>query len=232
MLELDLPDLAAVPLPLVDDDTVVRGPDDVPPEPPRRLFLGGPLAVPLTAATVGEDRDLRAFVEQDGEQHRYHLVHLAFTATAGPDEPPLQSAELHLRLSNDAGVAPAVAWSMAPERVVDPAQLTTKYALGPKLGLLGVDATLGSVERTTASPSSQVFLEALRLLRSDPAWRFQRTPGLAIDGSWRLVLVVRAPRGVTTHLSVTARATVRRGRLFGFRTPDLPEAGLAATSFE
>ncbi|WIM99409.1 hypothetical protein ACTOB_003060 [Actinoplanes oblitus] len=203
MPELSLPPLDQQPITLVPEPLDVRGPGDpAPGELAGRLFLGGPLAVPLTGGADG---------------FAYRLTHLALTVIAD-DDAPFESVTLGVELTCDAGEA--IAWSMAPDRVTDTAQLTDRFRFGPQLSLLGVEASLGSVERTRVRQGTELLVEALRPLRADPAWVIRRGRHTPAAGAYRFVMVVRSPAGGTVRTGITVTARVRRRRLFGYRTSE------------
>ncbi|MCX5376138.1 hypothetical protein [Streptomyces sp. NBC_00091] len=97
---------------------------------------------------------------------------------------------------------------MSPYRVSDVSQVQKSWRLGPQLSLLGTDASIGEIGRTTSQAEHQLFLQALRPLRSDPAWEFRRTRTNELEGSHLLRLVVRTAYGTATGIScaITARA--------------------------
>jgi hypothetical protein len=225
MTELPLPELDDRPLTLVSETLPVRGPDDdddAEPELTGRLRLGGPLSVPLTASDLA-DLDGRKFLTAEAGTYDYRLTHLALTVLSD-DEAPFESVTLTAELTCDRGEA--IAWSMAPDRVTDTAQLTDRYQFGPQLSLLGIDASLGSVERVRVRQSSELLVEALRPLRSDPAWSIRRGRDTPAAGAYRFVMVVRSPSGGTVHTGITVAARVRRKRLFGYRLEDPVEIDL------
>jgi len=179
---------------------------------------------------VADDVQLRTFIEGEAAHAVFHLVHAAVTFESAPADPPLELAVLGLRLSAVAGAIGGpdpVAWSMAPLRTTHPVQQSTTWRLGPKLTVLEVEASLGEVERTTSHRMDEVFIEAGRLLRSDPEWRFRRTSTSALDGAHRLVMVVRGARDAGVRAEVSVQATVRRRGLLGYRSKAMPPYVLA-----
>ncbi|GAA4603775.1 hypothetical protein BJY16_004739 [Actinoplanes octamycinicus] len=215
MPELVLPHLERQPITLLREPVEVRGPGEPagPAELSGRLFLGGPLAVPLGPGDL--DDDGRMFLAAEAGAFDYRLTHLALTVT-GDDDAPFASVTLGVALTCDDGEA--VAWSMAPDRVTDTAQLTDRFRFGPQLSLLGVEASLGSVERTRVRQGSEPLVEALRPLRADPAWIIRRGRHTPVAGAYRFVMVVRSPAGAAVRTGITVTARVRRRRLFGYRT--------------
>ena len=168
-----------------------------------RISLGGPYAVPVTSEFVAADSDLRAFVEQEADS-TFHLVHMSVSFAAEPTTPTFDTVTLGLSLTS-AGPPTPVAWSMTPLRMTSTSHVEQRLRLGPQLKL--VDAEF---ERTTARDREEVYLQAQRELRSDPAWEFRRTRTAPLHGSHRLVMVIRAGLGQSTAITATVQATVRR----------------------
>lgn len=225
MIDVMWPELAFRTLELTPDP-VVRDNGGQPHDVPAtalggRLRLGGPLAVPVSAAYVDGDRDLRAFVESESGVSDFHLVHIAITSVFESEQLRLERLRIELKLSAP-GFDP-VAWSMAPRQVTGASQLTTSFALGPQLKLFGMQADIGSVQHSRTLAGQKVFLQALNELRPDPEWRFQRTPGMEISGTHRLALVVRAPAGVKTQVAGSVHATVLRGKRYWWERTSLSD---------
>lgn len=233
MIAIGLPDLTMVPVSFVPDDEVVRSLDHGPPANlAQRILIGGPLAVPITSETVAGDDDLRTFVTAEAAERTYHLVHLAATFTGRPDDPPLVSATLDLLLSTGSqqqdGSDSPIAWSMLPLRLADDRESTTTWTLGPQLTLFSSGGSLGSREHTDTRHVSEVFIEALGLLRPDPGWRISATTKTAMTGTHRFVLVVRGPREQAIHAVISMRSTVRSRPLLRYRSQALPPVVLSA----
>lgn len=215
MMEIQLPELDEQPLDLVPESTT-RTFSQQPCAGPStalagRLRLGGPVAIPISAAYAANDAELRAFVAREAGRYRYHLVHLALTAASERGDPRLERVTVQLALSAADGAAEPIAWSMTPARVTDVSQLSLTWRLGPQVKLVGVEAGLGSVERTSSRAGTQFYLEALNELRADPVWELRRTRGLEIRGGHRLGLVVRTAAGAGTRIDGAVHATVALG---------------------
>lgn len=228
MQNVEFPELSHRPVVLALDERTLRGAerDDQEAEPMTalrgRVSVGGPVAVPVTSRYVADDSDLRAFVEQEAKKARYNLVHFAMTfERARSADPALETASIEILLSSHDSAVKPIAWSMLPLRVLDPFQVTQVVKLGPQLKLHEAEFNIGSVERSRTQQHAQVFLEALRELRADPAWQFERTKSFSLTGSHRLIMVVRADRGATVRGTITVKAAIRLRRLFSYRA-DLP----------
>ncbi|MFI0980893.1 hypothetical protein ACH4SP_28280 [Streptomyces sp. NPDC021093] len=206
----------------------VRGPDNASPVPPpplgSRILLGGPVSVPVDAKVVAHDVELQAFVEGEAARAVYHLLHLSITCEQEDDAPELHRVDVDLTLSVEEAAAVAfqpVAWSMTPRRLTADVESTTSAQLGPQMAFVGHS-------RTTRQ--STVLLEALRELRSDPGWEIRRTRATKIGGTYRLAMVVRAPRGVTSRVTVAVGAVVRKGKMLRRYREEVPgQVGLATT---
>jgi hypothetical protein len=222
MITVTLPALVEDQLTL-DSDEPTRGAHGTGGVPPLagRVAVGGPYAVPVTPEFVAGDPGLRAFVEREMAQNVYHLVHLSLSFAAEPAAPALDQAAIELRLSAATAVCPPVAWSMTPLQITDSVNVERTFRLGPELKLEEAGLSLGSVERTVSGPRTEIFLQAQRELRSDPAWEFQRTRTMRLYGSHRLVMVIRAGKDDAVSISGTVRAATR-GNLLRWYRRELP----------
>jgi hypothetical protein len=208
MSDVILPALPERELTLVSEET---------PQSPAltgHVTLGGPVSVPVTAELVAADPGLLAFLEAEAHTAVYHLLHCAVGCARDAPEPALHTVNLDLTLSAGGSGQPAafapVAWSMAPHQLseaADAADARVPVRLGPRLGLRDGDG-----DREPALPAGErVCLEARRELRSDPGWEIRRTGTVPIGGTYRLAMVVRAPRGTVSVAAVAVGATVREG---------------------
>ncbi len=191
-----------------------------------RITLGGPYAVPVTPDYVADDPDLRTFVKTEAAHRVYHVVHMSVSFAAEPARPRLYRTAIELRLSGATTPAP-VAWSMSPLRVTDSVQVERSFRLGPELKLHDADMSVGEVEQKASWQRTEVFLQAQRVLQSDPAWEFTRTKTMSLYGSYRLIMVVRAGRDETTSIGGTVRAATRGNLLRRYRR-ELPDPLLLA----
>jgi len=209
MIDVILPALPERELTLVSEET---------PQSPAltgHVTLGGPVSVPVTAELVAGDPELSAFLAAEAHTAVYHLLHCAVSCARDAPEPALRTVNLDLTLSTTteattteaAAFGPVafepVAWSMAPHQLAEAADAPLSVRLGPRLGLRDGHHAVAAGER--------VCLEARRELRSDPGWEIRRTGAVPIGGTYRLAMVVRAPRGTVSLAAVAVGATVREG---------------------
>jgi hypothetical protein len=174
----------------------------------RRLSLGGPVHRVLTASST-DDVETRRFLESEGADSDFYLVHL--TCTLHPDEDePFVEALIELDLSVADGAAP-IAWSMQPDRMLDPVEISQTVSLGPKFKIFGVGIDL-SAQRERTVTRQEPFVMALYELESTPSWALYRTAANALRGLHRFHLVVRAPRGSTVVGTALVEAKVQRKR--------------------
>ncbi|MGW2330507.1 hypothetical protein ACWC5C_32785 [Streptomyces sp. NPDC001700] len=197
MIDVILPALPERELTLVSEET---------PQSPAltgHVTLGGPVSVPVTAELAAGDPDVLAFLKAEAPTATYHLLHCAISCARDAPEPALHTVNLDLTLSTatEATFEP-VAWSMAPHQLTE-TDASAPIRLGARLGLPDDHHALTTGER--------VRLEARRELRSDPGWEIRRTGTVPIGGTYRLVMVVRAPRGTVSLAAVAVGATVREG---------------------
>jgi hypothetical protein len=170
---------------------------------PTRVQFGGPIATPLLVKDVQDDADLVAFMRD--EKARWQLVHSGVTFRTERHDRRLETANVQLQLSG----ADVVAWSLLPEAASTPIQTGTSFTFAPKLKLKAVEVSGPSFEGHEEQQGQDPYLRADGLLSAQPAWRFMRTDMVALDGTYRLVMVVRAPVGVTAQLAVTLGGSVR-----------------------
>ncbi|MEU0846132.1 hypothetical protein ABZ370_42755 [Streptomyces sp. NPDC005962] len=199
MIDVILPALPERELTLVSEET---------PQSPAltgHVTLGGPVSVPVTAELVAGDPELSAFLAAEAHTAVYHLLHCAVSCARDAPEPALRTVNLDLTLSTATETAAfePVAWSMAPHQLAEAADAPLSVRLGPRLGLRDGHHAVAAGER--------VCLEARRELRPDPGWEIRRTGAVPIGGTYRLAMVVRAPRGTVSLAAVAVGATVREG---------------------
>ncbi|MBI0382124.1 hypothetical protein JBE27_39140 [Streptomyces albiflaviniger] len=204
MIDVILPELPERELALLSEET----PQPSGPRLAGRVVLGGPVALPVTADLVGTDPELLDFLRTEADNAVYHLVHLSVTCARDAPDPALHSVNLDLSLTAEpvrrgTAVFQPVAWSMTPRQLTAEVTESAPAAhLGPRLGFQdGGDTVFGE----------RVCLEARRELRSDPGWEIRHTSAVRIGGTYRLAMVVRAPRGAVTRAAVAVGATVREG---------------------
>lgn len=186
--------------------------------------IGTPLVYPFTDELAAQDKALGQFLVHERD-HRFFLVHIACTFRPSPNA-PFESASLQIQLQAADG-APAIAWSMSPERVTDNVNYSRKVNVSSDLKILALGAEAG-----TSGERREICVEASGLLQPDPAWEFTRTDRVAISGSHRLFLVVRSPQGVAVTGSLELSMTVRQLRLglipYKVELPDAASASFRA----
>lgn len=170
---------------------------------PTRVQFGGPIATPLLVKDVRDDADLVAFMRD--EKASWQLVHSGVTFRTDRHDRRLETAEVQLELRG----ADVVAWSLLPEAASTPIQTGASFTFAPKLKLKAAEVSGPAAEQHVEQQGQENYLRADGLLSSRPAWRFTRTDMVALDGTYRLVMVVRAPVGVTAQLAVTLGGSVR-----------------------
>jgi hypothetical protein len=228
MIDIAPPELSPHPITLHLVDEPTRGRDDDPAVTiERRVLIGGPLSVPLTADSLSADPELCAFIEHEAAHWTYHLVHLAVTFESGRHDPPFESALVEVVLSTGETAQPAVAYQMVPLRLTGQPGGTTNWRLGPRLRLQDVELELGAVDHKGTSAPGEVSTEALRLLRPDPAWRIKATPDQPIDGTHRFAMVVRSPNRAKTTTTISVQAYVRERKLLHYNSRPLQPVLLA-----
>ncbi|MGW7615586.1 hypothetical protein ACWGLG_06915 [Streptomyces antimycoticus] len=206
MIDVILPELPERELSLLSEET----PQPSGPRLAGRVILGGPVALPVTAELVEPDPELLDFLRTEADNAVYHLVHLSVTCARDAPDPALHSVNLDVTLTAEpvrrgTTVFQPVAWSMTPRQLTAEAKAAAPAhaaPLGPRLGFR---------EALHTAYGERAFLEARRELRSDPGWEIRHTSAARIGGTYRLAMVVRAPRGAVSRAAVAVGATVREG---------------------
>ncbi|MBG0562554.1 hypothetical protein [Actinoplanes aureus] len=222
MTPLTAPALEAQPLDLDLEATTVRGKDEEVSDSPDlsgRVFLGGPVSLPITAADA-DDAGLVRWLKAQEQRYRFWRMHLEVTFQTRDGDPPFEAAAVQLDLaSRQEHADPPITWSMAPRLLSDDVEVVRRWQLGPELGLADVTANVGNIGRERRTTEGAVYLEAVRLLRPDAAWEFRRTKQRPLSGLPEpLVAIVRAPVGHSVQAVVSVRATVRERQLFRYRS--------------
>jgi hypothetical protein len=165
-----------------------------------RISLGRPVCVPLDAASV--DADTRVFLESRRDS-TYWLLGITCSFRAH-DQEPMESAwlEVQLRDVEPDGVGDPTAWSMEPQSLHDPMEVSRVAKLDAVLKLKSdlVPVEVGpSVSKETGNAFTKrlPYIEAHREGTARPAWIFTRTPVTEIRGVHRLRAVIELPASAT-----------------------------------
>jgi hypothetical protein len=215
-MEFVAPDLEYVPIALAADSSGTRGLGRRPVI-ASAVALGTPVAQRITEELTGEDEALRQFLRHSFREWQFHLVHLGCSFRPG-DGMEIAKARVAVRLDSGAAEgtnAQAIVWSLNPQRMERPVDVTQSVKLGAKLAF--VEAAL---EVTSEGKGTEVFIEAYGLQQSNCCWEFRRTARNNVSGTHRLALVMRSSRSMTATGQVTVDATVsyRRFSLMPFRS--------------
>jgi hypothetical protein len=217
MGELQLDELTTMPTTLVAEERTVKGRGRTAPSLEGRLSVGVPTVTSLV--TVDLDDTQRRYIDAQPD-HEFHLLHLGCTFLGGDGE-RIESAwfEVHMEQPGIAAEAGPIAWSMSPTRLVDKKTVERTVSFGAELKILDTLSIGPSVEQTTTTEPQHVWLRAFGELEPTIAWEFRSSNTIEIDGSHRLLAVVRSPAGRSSEARVNLVANVRRKLLgiFPFR---------------
>jgi hypothetical protein len=229
MLEVELPDLNLVPVTLdpvpeealMHEDKQQQQQQQQAPRPLADwLSVGEPVAIPLSPKWAGRDEDLAHFIRAEAATHRYWLVHLACTmnpASGGR----IEAANLTCYLGRDDGVTGKlpIAMSMAPSRVRDIQPLKTTRSLKVSADLKVVTPAIEYDWATDRNAAADIVV-AFNLQRPEPFWSLTESATLALEGSFRFAVVVRAVRetAATLKVELDGRARQTRFGVFKFRS--------------
>jgi hypothetical protein len=187
-----------------------------------RLQFGGPAVTPISSAYHPEDADLQAFIVGSNERcERWLLIQLAISF-APSEGPPLETATVHVNLSDDGEPSKTVAFSLLPLTSGTPYDETSTYTVSPSVNAGGLDISLGSAGKSIVHHGSQTFLVGGPEISATPTWTFMRTATQQLVGSWRLSMTVRAPQGRTGKISVDLEAKVAKRLGWTFKKKRIP----------
>lgn len=215
MINLDLPDPTLHEFSLRADQRQTRSLSGLK-ELRGAVDLGEVISVPLDASLAGDDALLKHFLQKEGDGYRFHLLRLVCGFRPGKGE-TFDRAWLTFDLRREDG-GPAnrpIAWSMEPERLSRPVEISTTVKLNSKLGFSGaeVGGEIGGGEKYSRD---EVFLEAYKQQQATPFWEFRTTSKVDLQGSYRLSMVVRSPAAVVTGGEVSLSVGVKQTRYLLF----------------
>ncbi len=221
MIVIEMPDPPPQDLVLVPKEEHFRGSaaESQAREPLRhRISIGGPVHRRIGAEST-DDAELRRFLAEEAAGSDFYLLHLTCTLRPSEEEPfkeVLIELDLAQKQAQEGGTDPPIAWSMEPDRLVNPVEVSRTFSLGPTLKFsgVGVDLTAGQQSKITRQ---EVFLEAMYELESTPSWGLYRTSSAELRGLHRFHLVVRAPKDSIVSGTALVEAKVQRRR-FGVIT--------------
>jgi hypothetical protein len=194
-----------------------KGHDDPPAptdQPASRMALGGPVWRPLLTGDL-DIPDPHGLLGQQPSGFQFFLVHLTATFTPTNDE-PFKAAEVTVDLDPDRLADPPIAWSLAPDALIDIVKVSREVQLNGSLQIVGLGPLApgggSSWTRSASVDRKEAFLLAGNELRSDPYWRLRETYATKVEGMVRLLLVVRSREGAPVHGTIQASAWVERKR--------------------
>jgi hypothetical protein len=219
MTRFDLPEEEFHEVTLEPEDRVTLGArEDTADAPISRIVLSRPLVKAIDVSVV--DEDTRPFL-RDHADREYYLVGLACSFKHDEREPVISAwVQVELRLTDDDPEGIVSAWSLQPEQLSDPAELTRTVEFDPSLKLtgvagVGVEIGVGGKKATeTHFTRDLTFLEGLGIGTPSPAWSFTRTDAHEIRGLFRLRFIAELSAENTAEGVISAGATIKR-RLLG-----------------
>jgi hypothetical protein len=216
MIELDLPDAPPIRFALSPVQRITRQSPASTTDgsiPAAYIEITNPLVTVLTSRLADDDFELASFWR--AEKGRFRYDYITFRATFIPAERHVfERAWVEVHLSVNEGDGESIAYSLAPNSIIDVTQLKSKAKIGAKLELL--TAEMGAEEGREAK---EYVLRAWREHTSSPYWEMARTETTALIGTFRYHLVVRTPANVAALGSVSARAIIEK-KTFWITTSD------------
>jgi hypothetical protein len=169
-----------------------------------------PLVTRLTEVLVAGDPELATFWRAEKDRFRYDYV--TFRCTLIPaSAQPFEKAWLEVQLGpREAGKGP-IAYSMAPDRIVDVKTLSDSAKIGGDFKLIKSEAKSG-----TERQAEDYVLRAWREQTAEPYWTFNKTETVPLTGTFKFHLVTRTPVDVEGSGKLTARAVVEKRTFYLF----------------
>jgi hypothetical protein len=172
----------------------------------RRATVGRPVVQRISPELLDDDPEAQAFLGRSGAD--FYLTALTCSLGVGLRE---ELEEATVRIDLVAAQGEAVAWSLAPLRLVqrvarDKVSFGAEIALGPMLSIRG--------DWAPVTEQDSCYVYALGEGEPDPEWRYRRTVNEKLLGIHDMTMVVQAPpgAGVDGIVQITARVR-RRGAL-------------------
>ncbi len=173
-----------------------------------KVALTEPVVLELDAGLIGEDQQLQAEYKQLAKTHHHFFVSLTCSFAPQGDE-RFESAEIGVKLDND-HASPPVVHSMRPACLVDTATVKNTAKIGANFCFSPEVGVEQEVEK------KELFLRTF-LSGAKAHWLFQRTKASAIEGSYPLQFVVRAPKSyaaISGELDLSVRVGNKRFWIF------------------
>ena len=197
---------------LVPDGRVTRGSEVDVGSVPLSAFIEitQPLVTPITKKLVGDDPELEAFWAAERGKFRYDYV--TFRCTLIPASgAPFEKAWIEVSLAPNAAVQGPIAYSMAPEAVIDVTTTSDSAEIAGDLKF--VKSKIGS---KTEVEAKSYFLRAWRERTAAPYWELQKTDSTDLKGTFKFHLVTRTPASLDGTGRLTARAVIKKRTLWIF----------------
>jgi hypothetical protein len=161
-----------------------------------------PLMTPLTSKLAAPDNELAAFWKAESGRFKYDYI--TFRTTFMPTERSrFERAWIEIQLDSEKGNEGPIAWSLAPDQIVDITKLTSTAKIGGKFQLL--KAEMGA---EVGKEAKEYVLRAWREHTSAPFWELTRTDTTILAGTFRLHLIVRSPANTQSTGQISARAVI------------------------
>jgi hypothetical protein len=164
------------------------------------IGITSPFSTPITKGLIGNDTELAAFWAAEKGRFRYDF--LTFRCSFEPADRPIDKAWIEIAFDPKADGGP-IAWSMAPAQVADKQTLSQSAKLTGQFKLVG--AEVGSTKEMDVN----TWVVRSRMVPpTTPYWEFQATEATALDGDFKLQIVVRTAASQQARGRITARAVI------------------------
>ncbi|HEX2909592.1 MAG TPA: hypothetical protein VH186_02210 [Chloroflexia bacterium] len=166
---------------------------------------------PISRKLEPEAQEITPDIKAQLDNYDFYLVQLACSFLPA-DGCRFHTANFEIDLQSEPASPASIAYDQQPDKVEDELKVNNKFTLDPnlKIKVLQMDIGLSGVpfkaelSREYVAYTSRVTATGLQT--SQPGWKFSRSKSHDINGSYRLLLIVRKPKGtkVTGRMSLSA----------------------------
>jgi hypothetical protein len=165
---------------------------------------------------VYESTDLPLAIRTKLAEAEFRFVRLSCSFRPPRDDVRIEWARFTVQLLTDGDGRQPIAFDLHPMEVTREARRNVKVTLSPTIKFREVEVGLGSVEFGFEYPELQPVITGSGAGESVPSWDYEAQPGLRLQGSKWMHLLVRAPkdmRAANARLELVADVSHRGIRL-------------------
>jgi hypothetical protein len=183
----------------------------------NRVSIGVPISLPLTPLLQGCGQDLPADIQLQLQDFEFYQIQFACSFEAGFQyrfhEARFQvTLETRPVVSGRPDLRGAIAYDLFPLHLEDQRQVSIKRSLNPQIRFR-FDPLSGSLAVPLYEHGEEYLrytarISAFDLQGTQPAWSLARTHSHEIEGSQKLFMIVRKPKGTQVYASFKITASV------------------------